>query len=119
MRVALVGEKGLRADLEPIGGKAVHAHHRIGPLRAGANVVADAGLQVEPGIDRPAVKRLHFRPFPRAAEIALPLRLAGDAVEVAADPAFPFPMLGAGAPAPALFRSESRPVGKSGLSTCS
>src|SRR3546814_8743328 len=93
--------------LEPIGGKAVHAHHRIGPLRAGANVVADAGLQVEPGIDRPAVKRLHFPPFQRAAEISLPPRLEGDAVEVAADPAFPFPMIAVGAPAHAIFHQRS------------
>src|SRR3546814_3654027 len=96
--------------LEPIGGKAVHAHHRIGPLRTGANVVADAGLQVEPGIDRPAVKRLHFRPFQRAAEIALPLRLEGEAVEVAADPAFPFPMIGVGAPAQDRKSTRRTPV---------
>ena len=85
MRVTPGRKKGLRADLEPIWSLPVDADHRIGPVWNGPDIM-HARLQIEPGIDRPAVQRLDLGAFEAAAN--LPLGLEGEEVDVTADPAF-------------------------------
>src|SRR3546814_13676919 len=91
----------------------------MGALRVGAEIMADAGLEVEPWVEGAAVEELHLGLFRGFAEAALAFAFEPDFVLVDAVPALAVTLV---AVAPlqrpvfdtvaAHYKSEQRRVGK-------
>src|SRR3546814_7740569 len=91
--IALVREEQLAIHLEPIGGEALDAEDEMGALRVGAEIMADAGLEVEPWVEGAAVEELHLGRLRGFAESSLPFGFEPDFVIVAAVPALAVPLV--------------------------
>src|SRR3546814_11242178 len=65
----------------------------MGALRVGAEIMADAGLEVEPWVEGAAVEELHLGLFRGFAEAALALAFEPDFVIVAAVTALAVPLV--------------------------
>src|SRR3546814_14610560 len=65
----------------------------MGALRVGAEIMADAGLEVEPWVEGAAVEELHLGLFRGFAEAALAFAFEPDFVIVDAVPALAVPLV--------------------------
>ena len=79
--------------MELVGGQSLKPHRGIGPIRPDAEVLPYARLQVEIGVDRTRIERLHFRMLHVAAEAAFAFALDPQPIDVAAEEGFAVPAI--------------------------